>query len=561
MFFWLLVLLGNGIEQDSVAIDSIQIKRSEIPEIIDFGNTGVLDSSLSQTRVIEPVLFLNEFKEFTFFTPYLIRDQGYSLEIKSPHKQKVLLHSHYLDNYFIENFNFVSLPVNFLRPLRLRKMTADESIRNLEIDTRVNIYDQPYSCLYFSIFGGNKYNLDFTRAITNFMGFYLGGLYSRQYKNSDHRYLRTNAGYANFYYNQLIPSRIDIIYTDNNYDNFHNLKFSDITLTTGNDFYKISAFRTANGSTYLDTTSDRSLKNQLTTYGANQRIMFSLRGCENIIGLDASTSTFKFDSDNSLSNEQIDFYQKVNYGLNRLTAGLGYRITYETDRSVYFNPDVRLKYSLFDESGVFGRLKRFYDRANFVARFGNENLTEKFINISGNPDIKDEEYLHGEIGVDVKNSVFSFYHSEITNQIVYQEDSSGHFSAVNIEKNNVSGLEGFFEMPIWKWFSIGGTFNYLLKSEIYDLFPKTTLKFWLNAQRKTERSLVCFFTRFNYVSERNDIAGNHYKQYWTMSPGLSIKFITLDLGMILENVLNESAGDFPNMERRFSSEVKWEFWD
>ncbi|MGB9720012.1 MAG: hypothetical protein ACPL28_00825 [bacterium] len=561
MFFWLLIFIGNGIEQDTAPVDSTQIKRYEIPEIIDFGKMGMYDSSLNQTRVIEPVLFFNEFKEFAYLTPYLVRDRGYSLEIVSPYQVKMFLHSHYLDNYFLENFNFLSLPMNFLKPVKLNKVIADEGVKNLEIDTKVNTYDQPYSCLYFTLFGESKYNLDFTRAITNFAGFYLSGLYSRQYKYSDRGHLRTNAGYANFYYNQFIPSRIDLLYTDNSYDTLRNLKFSDITLTMGNDFYRIAAFQTINRSEYFDTTSATILNNQLTIYGVNQRIMFSLKGFENIIGLYASTSRFKFDASKPSDDEQMDFYQRLNYGLNRLTAGLGYSITYETDRRVYFNPELKLNYNALNNLEIFGCLKQFHKRANFVARYGNEKLTERLINITGEPGIKDEEHLYKEIGFEIKKSIFSFYHSAITNQIVYERDSADHFSAVNIDNDYLSGFDGFFEMPIWRWFSISGAFNYLLKPEIYTVFPKTTLRLGLSARKKTERSLVWFFTRFDFVSERNDIAGNHYKQYWTISPGLSIRFITLNIGMILENMLDENVADFPNMGRMFGLEVKWEFWD
>jgi len=559
VFFWLFILIGNEIGQDSTVVDSI--KKYEVPEIVDFTRTSVFDNSLDQTWVIEPILFFTGFKEFVYFTPYLTKDKGYAIDMVSPYPVEILLHSHPLNDYLIEHFNFVSLPINFLNPIKLNKGSV-ENFNTLEINTKVNTYDEPYSYLYFTMFGGNTiYNLDFTRAISNDAGFYLSGLYSRQYKNSDQLYLRTNAGYANFYYNQFVPSRVDVIITNNNYDTLSTIDFSDITITAGNDFYKIALFRIENKLEYLDTLSSSNFKNRLTTYGTNQRVLFSFKNFENIFGLDAATSSFKYDISGSQNNNNLEFYQRVNYNIHRLTVGLGYQINDEPDKNIYFNSQTRLKYDIFDNFKIFGRLNLFHKRANFVALYGNENVLNKKINIIGNPNIKDEKYFHKEIGFQIRNSMLSFYHSAITNQIVYRRDSTNYYSAVNIDQSEIVGFESFFEIPVWKCFSAGGVFNYLLKAESSSTFPKTNLKFWLNWQRKTERSVVCFFTRFNYTAERNDLAGNHYVQFWTISPGLMVKFITLRLGMILDNMLDKRAADFPNMESGFSLEIKWEFWD
>ncbi len=561
MFLWLLILISNGTQLDSTAIDTIKTEKYEIPLIVDFTQTGRLDSVLNQERVLEPILLFKGFAEFVNFAPYLIRDRGYAIDLLSPYPIAVDLHSHSLKNYFLDNFNFVSLPVNFMRPVGLSRGATENGICALNIATKINVYNEPHSSLYFTMFGGSKYSIDFTRAITNSTGFYLNGLYSRQYKNSDKVYLRTNTGYANLYFNKFIPSRIDLIFSENNYDTLFNISFHDISLTMGNELYKLAIFQMTNTTEQTNPIDSSKAKNEWITYGAIQRLILEWRNFENIFGLDIAENKFRYSLDGPLSKKQLEFYHSVNFYFHRLIAGLGYRIDYETDRQVYLNPITRLKYDILNGLSIFGELDLFHRRANFLEHYGNGHQIDRMINLIGNPDIKDEKYLHKEIGMEFKEVVFSLYHSAITNQIVYQPESSNSFSVVNIDNHTISGFEGFFEVPIWKNLSLAGAFNYLSKPEIPETFPRTNLKFCLNWKRKTERSNIYFFTRLNFMTERIDITDNHYPQFWTISPGLSIKFITLNLGMLFENILDENPGDFPNMGRNFSLEINWEFWD
>ncbi len=556
---WLFILAGNEIAQDSSVVDSV--KKYEVPTVVNFSQAGVLDSSLKQTRVIEPVLFFTGFKEVVNFTPYLIKDRGYCLDIITPYPLEVFLQSHSLNNYFTESFNPVLLPIHFLKTAKLNNGFG-KNFQRLEIDTKVNTYEKPYSYLYFTMFGNNTiYNLDFTRAITNDIGFYLSGLYSRQYKNYEQVYLRTNGGYANIYYNQFIPSRLDIIFTDNDYGTLWSIDFSDITFTAGNDLYKLAIFRTANGTEYLDTLSNVRYQNHLTTYGTNQQMVFSYKNIGNVFGFNATTSRFEYGFNSFETDNNLEFYQGINYNLNRFCAGFVYSVDYALDKNLYFNPGGEIKYDIFDNMRIFGGLSLSHRRANFIAHYGNENLAIKDFNILGNPDIKDEEYFHKEIGLQIKNLNFNFYHCAISSPIGYHRDSANYYSAVNFEKGEIAGLELFYDIPLGKYFSFAGVFNYLLKDEPSSIFPRTNAKLYLNWQRETERSVICLFTRFNYISDRYDLAENHYSQFWNIAPGLTIKFITLKLSMMIDNILDQKPADFPDVERSFNLEIKWEFWD
>lgn len=556
---WLFILAGNEIAQDSIVVDSV--KKYEIPAVVNFSQADVFDSSLKQTRVIEPVLFFTGFKEVINLTPYLIKDQGYSLDIIAPYPLEMFLHSHSLNNYFTESFNLVLLPINFLKTARLNNGSGKD-FQRLEIDTKVNTYEKPYSYLYFTMFGSNTiYNLDFTRAITNDIGFYLSGLYSREYKDYDQLYLRTNGGYANIYYNQFIPARLDVIFTDNDYGTLWSIDFSDITLTAGNELYKFALFRTANGTEYLDTLNNIRYQNHLTTYGTNHQMLFSYKNIENIFGFNATMNRFEYGFNSFKNDNDLEFYQGVNYSLNRFCAGLGYSVNYKLDKNLYFNPGGEIKYDIFDNMRIFGGLSLFHRRANFIAYYGNENLAIKDFNIMGNPDIKDEKYFRKEVGLQIKKLSFNFYHCAISNPISYRRDSANYYSAVNFEKGEIAGLKLFYDIPLGRYFSCAGAFNYLLNNEPSSTFPRTNAKLYLNWQRKTERSVICLFTKFNYVSDRYDLAENHYGQFWTIAPGLTIKFLTLKLSMMIDNILDQKPADFPDVERAFNLEIKWEFWD
>ncbi|MEO0106614.1 MAG: hypothetical protein ABIL46_04720 [candidate division WOR-3 bacterium] len=550
MFLCLFFLITNGVDSDTTTIDSLQKMRYEIPKIVDFSTTGTLDSSLNQTRVIEPVIFLSGFYDIFQHIPYLLIERVYMSNLLSPYPSTIFINSHYLDNYFL-NFNFITFPVNFIKSFTLNKKYTISGVNIIDINTKFNSYDQPYSCLYFTLFGLNTiYNIDFTRAITNSTGFYLGGHYARQYKSLERLYLSTKGGYANIYYNQFMPMRLDIILADNSYDTIINFDFSDIALTGGKDFYKFLIFRTA--IKLCDTVDE----NQFLTYGTQHKILFYLAGFENIFEICALENQF---NPAKFKNNSIVFTQNTNYKFRNVIAGVGYDIDYGANK-IYLEPAARLGFQILSDAEIFVRSGLFNRGADFVARYGNEKFIHRFVNIKGNPEIKDEAHFHREIGIVLKNSVINLYNSRIKNQIIYQLEGTGSYSAVNID-NTITGIEGLFVFPTIKGFSATGVCNYLLYSDFPLEIPDLFVKLVLNWQRKTMRSEVNIFTRFNFIDKRYDASGNSYEAFYTISPGLTIEFLTFNLSVIIENVTDTRAGDFPNMVRNFGMEIKWEFWD
>ncbi len=552
--------MASDIEPDSTIKDSV--RKYEVPQIISFSQTSSLDSALSQEIAVEPIFHLVGFQEFINFTPCLVKDKGDASYLIAAYPVQLILHSHSISSDYFEQSNLVSLPIPFFRSIKLSRQAGFENIHSLEFEPEVNSYDRPYSVLYFTALGNNTvYSLDFTRAVGQDLGFYLNGLYSQLYKMADSNYLRTSAGCANLYYNQFLPSRMDILFARSDYGTSSRITFSDISMATGVGIYRMVVHRTEESREYLDTLRDHLYVNNLTSYGANQRILFSFMNFENTVGFEARTSTFKYDTVGSYNNYDLILHQKVDYSISRLRAGVGYYLGYRFDDKMYASPGARVSYNVFSGSEVFGRLALYHRRADFVAKYGNGNFAQKEMEIVGNAGIQDESHFHKEIGFQIKNSSLSLYHMSVRNHTAYRRDSAEFYSASNINNNTIIGLEILVNLPMGKGFSLGTVSSYLINPGQFSVFPKENFNFMLSWTRKTERSTTNLIARCNYLGERSDVAGNTHVKVWMISPGVTTKFLTLALGMTLENALDQSASDFPNLRRRFDMEIKWEFWD
>ncbi len=551
MFLWLFFLISNNANSDTTHIDSVKTVRYEIPKIINYSITGILDNNLKQSGVVKPIIFLSGFSDIFYYSTYLLKDKIYTIDLFGHCPFNILINSHYIDEYFFKNFNFSIFPINFIESVTFSKKYIGSGVNAIDLNTKINRYEQPYSYLYFTLFGLNTvYNIDFTRAITNSMGFYLGGLYSRHYKNSENRYLRSNGGYANFYYNQFIPMRLDVIITGNSYDTIINSNFSDIALTGGKDFYKFIIFRTVR-KVYND-----SIQNQCSTYGTQHKFLFNAGNLENIFEFIALTSQF---TPGKLKNNDIVFSQNTSYKFNNSIIGIGYNVDCNSDK-IYFEPTGRLTFQIFNDAKIFVRAALFNKRADFIAKYGNEKFVDRSINITGNLDIKDETHFHREIGVNLKYSTMSVYNSRIKNQIIYQPVSVETYSVINVD-NEISGIEGMVVSPRIRGFSATVACNYLIYSDIPLDFPDFFAKFGLNWQRKTDRSILNMYTKFIFMAARYDQSGKYYEPIFVISPGLNLKFLTLNLNVIFDNVTDIRPEDFPGMARQFGVEIKWEFWD
>ncbi|MCX7995959.1 MAG: hypothetical protein N3A65_09390, partial [candidate division WOR-3 bacterium] len=476
---------------------------------------------------------------------------AYATDLLSQFPPNILINSHYIDQYFLKNFNFSVFPINFIESVVFIKKYINSEVNTIDLRTKINRYEQPYSYLYFTLFGPNTiYNIDFTRAITNTMGFYLGGVYSRHYKNSERRYLRTNAGYANFYCNQFIPLRLDIILTGNSYDTIINSDFSDITLTAGKDFYKFMIYRTA-CKVYDDST-----ENQFLTYGTHHKVLFNIGNLENTFEFIALTTQF---NPGKFKNNYIEFSQNSNYELNNIIAGIGYNVNYASGK-IFFEPAVRGYFQILNDMKLYVRTGLLSRRPDFIAQYGNDKFIDPTVNIIGNLDIEGETYFHREIGATFKNSKITLYNAHISNQIIYQSLGLKTYSAVNVD-NEITGLEGNLVSPSIKGFSAIMAGNYLIYTHIPSDVPDFFVKFSLNWQRRTERSVMSIFTKFTFVNRRYDPLGRYYEPFLIISPGLNLEFLTLSLGVIFDNVTDTRPEDFSDIARRFGMEIKWEFWD
>jgi hypothetical protein len=546
VFLWLFILLTNN---DSLNTDSIPV-RDTVPYITNFSKIGLLDTSLYQNQEIR-YSYLKGFSRVMEYTPFLLKDKGYEFELLTPYPVCFLINGHTLDHYFLKDFNPYLIPLNFIKSVSFIKEYTNSGIGVLDLVTKINNFDQPYSYLYFTLLGPNTiYNIDFTRALTNFSGIYLSGLYSRRYKWSERTYLRTNSGYINIYDNHLIPGRVDMIFSENDYDTLADIEFNDIALTLGDDFYKTAVFRTYK--------RDYIKGDRLITYGVNQKALFIIRGFENVLKLYVLDSNYKTGGLGTFRQRGLSFSHRVNHKFEPLKIGLGYQLEHRSDAGLVFNPQVALTWLIFNEFQISGSFGLFHIMPDFTSRYGSDHQWEDII---GNPLIKGEEHLQKEFCLHFRNSKLNLYHYNIKNYIFYQMDSAHCYSAINIGEGEIGGVEGFFTTPPFKNLSARAAFNFIAMSDLPLLFPDASMKLELNWERRTVRSVMEFFIRSEFIGPRNDQSGVSYEPFLIASAGGCLRFLTLTLGISFDNIFDTKPVDFPNLNRHFGMEVMWEFWD
>ncbi len=545
---------------DSTAIDSAG--KYEVPRIISFIKTSSTDSVLGRVEIITPIFFINGFQEITRFTPYIIKERADASYLHTPYPLELKLHCHGLDDYFLNQFNLFLLPLHFFSSVKFQRHPRLGSSHSLELLNKVNVYDRPFSSIYFTLLSKNStYNFDFARALNADIGFYLGGLYSYLYRMSEDNYLRTQAGSANLYYNQFLPSRVDILVLKNDYGTLTSTNFVDLAVTAGLGGYRIMVHHTADYSKYLDTLVNHTYLNDLKSYGIDQCIYFPFMKTENTIGFNVRLSGFKYDTVSVYDNRGLILYHEFSHTHSRFKAGIGYYLGYRVKDNIYFSPKANLSCAISKDFEMFLLTGLLHKQADFVSEYGNDNFVYRELKIKGNPDIRDESRFHKEIGLRIKNSSIIFYHLTTAQQIALRRDSADFYSAYNIPENTIYGIEFLAELCPLKGVLLGTASSYLIEPGQFSVFPRENFKFILGWNRITARSVIRMVSYWHYYGKRKDVAGNQHEQVWIISPGISIKFLTLSASMLFDNILDTKLIDFPETRRKFGAEVKWEFWD
>ncbi|MCX7995233.1 MAG: hypothetical protein N3A65_05640 [candidate division WOR-3 bacterium] len=552
-----LILLADSLSlSDSCAFDSLKFEQYKIPRIIDFLETGALDSILTPRLLVKPAIFLSGFDGVFCYTPYLICTRSFFIDVKGHEPFAFHINSHAIDDYFRRDLNLVTLPLNFFESIALVRKFTGLGINRIEFKTRVNTYERPYSHLYFTLLGERTiYNIDFTRSFNEYTGIYTSGFYSREYKNYDDSYLKTNGGFLNFYFSRFLPLKFDVLFTNASYDTIiNNLNFSDIAITVGDKFYKLLLFR---NNLKISAAIN---ENNFITYGTAQKFLFHLKNFENNIDIIIKSSRFQTPYFDPFRNEIFEFNHNITSNFRQFIAGTDYRVYYDNKR-IYFEPGLRFGYKIKDSLIISAQLLSFYRKPDYISRYGNSHFVDAVIRIMGNTDIKGEKVLHKSVNLGYKKSLITLYHATIKNQIVYQREGNNINYVVNIPENEIAWIEGFFDIPLLYNFSVMSGLNNILMVNIPEGFPEFIFKIGLNWQRETTRSFLNVFCRFNFLGERYDLTGDFYKPFHTISAGFTLRFLTLNLGFIFDNILDNGAEDFPDSSRNLGFEVKWEFWD
>ncbi|MEO0166613.1 MAG: hypothetical protein ABIL39_10810 [candidate division WOR-3 bacterium] len=552
MFLCLILLIGKSATGDSGTVDTV---TSEIPTIIDFSATNGLESLLTLRQVIKPVISLAGYHDILSLTPFLLESRSLYAAIKSLAPLSFLINNHPLEDYFLQGcFTLTAVPFNFFEAVSYTKNIEGKS-GAITFAPKVNRFEKPYSYLYFTMFGTNTiYNVDFARAFTDFSGIYLSGLYSHQYQNYDKTYLRTNGGYANLYFNRFIPLRLDFFLTANGGDTIAKAVLNDVALTLGSSSYKLQLFRNA---FKLDNAVD---ENNFVTYAFNQKVLLSRKNFGHDLTMSMRTSQFQTLNCQPFKHEVVEFNHDAAFKIYHFVIGPRYGISYNA-RHIVFNAGFRLRYDFASWLGLMTQILYYPRPPDYVAHYGNARFILKPVKIIGNIRLRDERIFHKEFSLVSGSSRLTFFHTHTENPLIYQREGKDEYYVINGSGNNCAGIEGFFDVPLGRFFSLTTSYQYIFINDIPSGFPERVTKFALNWQKTSPRSVLKAFGRLSFVDKRYDLSGHSYQPFFTFSSGLALKFLTLHFGILFDNLLYTQPEDFSEIRRDIGLEIKWEFWD
>ena len=580
--------------EDSTTVDSIttdSLAAYGVPVIINLTNfpNRLLNKVFYTTREISPTGYELDLAEVLSLTPFMLDSYGQGqLNLVSqrgldPNQTKLFLNGHRFDNYLFGFFDLRKLPVQFIERMEIGENTTGITSNTINLISKVNHYDKPYSYLNYTTgdWGTNIYNLDFTRPITNDFGFYLSGLYWGYEGYRTHSDVKINSFYTNFYYNQFIPMRLDIIYFSNDYgihgntlDTLYgrgNDKFLDVCYVNGFNNHKITLYYNLQQGNYADPfASTLSTKN----YGLNTESYLHTDNFEFIYGFAGSMSNIKTDLYGYHEVSSLNFWAKLNKSFSRCVSSISNHVEWLNTYNIFYEPKILLGLNIFDATYLIGSVSRSFRIPSICETYEPRTIAYPYYGMNGNSDLQPEYYWIQEFGIKRENFILDFYKYDFTNHIINQFDTTGYYVPQNLSSWQTVGIENYLELPIaftnpndttsTTEISLGFASNYLFKGDSLPFVPKGMVNFFLSLKRKSARFTFALVAKQRTVSARQDISGQEMAPFSIFGLDGTIKFITLSCHLKIDNVFNRSYAifsDYPMPPRSFTVSIKWEFWN
>ncbi len=465
-----------------------------------------------------------------------------------PSRAEVVWDSRILKNRLFGFFDTRLIPLAFLE-----SMTASGG--NAYLHSRINRFDRPYSHIRFTTLGSTTlYNLDLTRAISNDVGFYLSGVYSKHPAAASDSDETRNAFYGNFYTCGKLSSRLDMTYSDRNLPGTGKAVLYDAGLTLGQGPVRARLSYDYQLAEYIQYSArSRDARVGLETRGDHPfdpyRFQWAAWFNTDDVRTRASTALYYSERDYVAG---IDLNGERRAGRFRFDAGG--RVETEFDGTLYPIPRLRLGFAPADSQEVFVSLDRGYRRPAIVERIGSGYAYKSDLFLRPSPGLKDEYSWCAELGYRRKNIALTVFQEEVSDYVSYAYDPlfSG-LVAENRPEMRIRGAEVSAAVLLIWGFRVAASGDCLLEDthEFSNNYPDYSVfgnLSWVHEHGRA-RYEVCGWGR--YLDDRHPV----------LHAAAAIRFVALTASVRIENILDDTISDFTVPSRNVTLSIQWEFWN
>ncbi len=575
--------------EDSTVVDSVE--AYQMPEVISLGfHPKNIKKSLYISQDMTPADYDLTLSDVLFHAPFILVDYGNGQSDmicrrgQDAKHATLYLNDHRVDNPLFGYSNLTTLPVQFFESISVNGDYYGKKCINLS--SKVNHYDRPFSYVRFTTgdFQTSMYNIDFTRPITNDLGFYCSGLYWSSTGHRANNHTEISSLYSNLYYNQIIPMRFDFSYFSGDYglpgddfdtlDGFGQNEVIDASFVCGLNSHHIALYHTMRNNQYTDPSSHLLYENDVRNYGIESENYHDIKGYEITYSLLGQMTQINSDIYGSHSVHSAWLNIALHKSFKQLSFSLYNETELDINNTLFYAPQMSTAYNLYDSTFIFGTLSRNYRLPSVSEKaFSNQEPPLPFY-IKGNPDLIPENYWAQIAGIQGKNLRIIFFKHDYNNLIALEPDSDNFYSPINIDSWQTIGLESYFlaeiqfkDTPVARFITdigvgLGG--SYLFKGDSLPLVPKANSNLFFSLKRETEKSTLGIAVKGYFVGRRYDIDWQEMNSFRTFSVIGTARLATLSFILNVDNILGEDYAyvtGYTMPPRHLTFTVKWEFWD
>ena len=576
-------------DTDSTGIDSL--KTYEIPAIINHAfDSNFTQRIFSIKQEIIPDYYDLDISDALYKMPWSViragMDQPFVLLAKGQVRghYHVFLNNHRLYNALSGISHFDNIIVQFIDKIYL----SSDQMHNagLNILTKTNHYDRPFSLIQYSTgsYGSDLYTADLSRPLTNDLGFYLSGIHRSTHGHRTNNGHTLNAYYANFYWQKIIPGRMDIIYASktigfpgSDQDTLNgNLEtdFIDASICTGNDKHKFSFYYTADHQKYLDLNTLSPFHDATKTLGADIANYHSLMSFEGEYRLAGAIDMIESDAYGSYNTSLISYWTRLTKRFNKISLSGSCLLDLRDTEHFYAMPKLMTGIELFDSVFIFGSLARFYRSPTIMETHEPDSEYSDYYPLAGNPDLEPEYYWSWELSAKRNDAYITLYRHDYDDRILLVNDNDGRLIAQNTESWQTIGIESVLSAKLYlsqniekeKATMIGVSYygNYLIRGDTMPLLPKGNSSIDLSIERQTHKYTIGAKIREQFNGTRQDLLNGEIDGSRIFSSIAYLRILDLHFSFRCDNIFNEEYSYIPGYlmpTRNYSLSIKWNFRD